>query len=207
MGHESNPFFYSMAVFNCVAVAVLTFFFPLGVGSKLWSIIVIGILVICCCILFLKRDELKEQSGRTFNTTFALVMSYALEVVLVAMPIVISIGASVGGASAANSAISLSSENQDAFVHLANSYVYLAIFMLHLQNAVIGLLAEEQGRRANFVTITGLLGGLAYLALFYMTCYDIFPSIVIPAWTQPLGFLLLIPGLLRLRVLESYGHI
>ena len=88
--NTTNTTNYSMAIFSCVAIAVLTFFFPLGVDSRYWTTIVIGILLIFTCLLYIKQDELKAELGRSFNSTLALVMSYVLEVVLIALVLVIA---------------------------------------------------------------------------------------------------------------------
>ena len=202
MGNESNPLTYSMAIFNCVVVAILTFFFPLGVGSKLWTSLVIGLLVLLCNILYLKREELAADENRSFNGTFALILSYVVVVITSALPVVVVAGKN------ASTVLGLEGKDADALAHFANAYVYFTAFALHMQNSALGLLAEEQGRRAGFVTIISLVCALACFGMYYVNYFEVLgEGVTLPNWSQSLAFLLLLPSLLRLRQLESYGHI
>lgn len=202
MGNEANPFSYTMAIFNCVVVAILTFFFPLGMESKFWSIIVIGILVLFSNLLYLKREELAADNQRSFVGTFALVLSYVVVITSAALPVVIAAGQN------ATTTLGLTGDDAETMVRFTNAYVYFVLFALHMQSAAIGMLAEEQGRRASFVTLSSMAFSFVCFGLYYINFFEVLgEGVLLPSWTQTIGFLLLVPGLLRLRKLESYGHI
>jgi len=163
---------------------------------------VIGLLVLLCNILYLKREELAADKNRSFNGTFALILSYVVVITTTAVPVVIVAGKN------ATTVLGLEGEDAVAMTRFANAYVYFTAFALHMQNSALGLLAEEQGRRAGFVTIFSLVCALACFGLYYVNFFEVLgEGVMLPNWTQSLAFLLLLPSLLRLRQLESYGHI
>lgn len=202
MGNESNTFPYSMSIFNSLVIAILTFFFPLGSTSRFWSIMVMGLMMCFMDILYFKREELAANKRRTFNQTLALVTSY-----VIAAATVIMIPLLAWGQKGTN-LLELSDSDNQTLIKMADAYVYLLLFMFHLQNTILGMLAGEQGRRVGLIPLMGMVFALACSVLYYINNFEVLGAgVLVPTWAQSIGFLLLIPSLFRLRVLESYGHI
>lgn len=182
---------YTMALVCCLVLAVFTYFFPMSSGAHTWQAVVAWVFALAANSLYLKKEELKDNPSRTFNETIGYFYTFAIEVIFIAfIP------------------LKLLADKVDVGVDLVSvvdAYIYLMLFMLYLQYSVLGTIASEKGMHGGLVTIGGLAGAAACMALFFIEVSS--PGLRVPALAQPLCFLPALALLLRLRTLESYGHI
>lgn len=182
---------YTMALVCCLVLAVFTYFFPMSSGVHTWQAVVAWVFALAANSLYLKKEELKDNPSRTFNETIGYFYTFAIEVIFIAfIP------------------LKLLADKVDVGVDLVSvvdAYIYLMLFMLYLQYSVLGTIASEKGMHGGLVTIGGLAGAAACMALFFIEVSS--PGLRVPALAQPLCFLPALALLLRLRTLESYGHI
>ena len=190
MPTQSDTFRYSIAIFNAIVLAVLTFFFPLHSGSAVWSSLVIYFLLLFCNVIYMAKDELKKKKHRTFNETLGYAYCYVIEVAMIAFIFVIIL-------------CRYPQEKLDVS-NLGDCLIYLMLFLLHLQLVTLSLIGGEKGARPMYVPFLGLLCSLGCMFLFYYEMKE--PGMQLPSYAQSIAFVLLIPNLLRLRVMESYGH-
>ena len=182
---------YTMALVCCLVLAVFTYFFPMSSGAHTWQAVVAWVFALAANSLYLKKEELKDNPSRTFNETIGYFYTFAIEVIFIAfIP------------------LKLLADKVDVGVDLVSvvdAYIYLMLFMLYLQYSVLGTIASEKGMHGGLVAIGGLAGAAACMALFFIEVSS--PGLRVPALAQPLCFLPALALLLRLRTLESYGHI
>lgn len=191
MYYKSDTGPYTMALVCCLVLAVFTFFFPMNSDARTWQAVVVWLFGLAANALYLKKDELKDKPVRTFNETIGYFYTFAIEVIFIAfIP------------------LKMLADKVDVGVDLVSvvdAYIYLMLFMFYLQYSVLGTIAGEKGMHGGLVTIGGLLGAAASMVLFFFEVTK--PGLQIPVLAQPLCFLPLLLLLLRLRTLESYGHI
>ena len=125
----ANTFNYSAAIVCSVVIAILTFFFPLGVGSPIWTVVVIGILLIFSSILYLKREEL--QGGGSYNTIVGLGLSYVIEVAVIAL-LPLAVAAKNG-----STVLGLKPEDALALSKFMDAYVYFLLFFFQIAEIIL----------------------------------------------------------------------
>ena len=191
MYYKSDTGPYTMALVSCLVLAVFTYFFPMSSGARTWQAVVVWLFALGANCLYLKKDELKDKPVRTFNETIGYLYTYAIEVVfIVFIPLKLLADKVEVGVD---------------LVSVVDAYIFIILFILYLQYSVLGTIASEKGMHGGLVTIGGLLGAAASMVLFYFEVTS--PGLQVPALAQPLCFLPALLLLLRLRTLESYGHI
>ena len=183
---------YSLAIFNCVVLAVLTFFFPLSHETNLWLSFLIWILIVVCNVLYVSKDELKKKGqSRNVFENLGYMETYIIEVAVLAF-IFIRIVCTAEP-----------SEKLD-LRNLCDAWFYVLMGVLNLEYSMMGMIAGSKGKKPMYVPALGLVLGVACMVLFYMELAE--DGIQLPNYVQPICCLALIPSLLRLRVMESYGH-
>lgn len=193
MDSRSDTAPYSIALFCCIVLAVFTYFFPLTAQTRMWQAVVIWMLALASNAVYFKKDELKNKMNRSFNETVAYVDTFAVEVLyIVFLPLKIM-------------ASRPEFELGPSIISVVDAYLYAMLFVLYLQYGTLGIVASEKGKRGGLVGIGGFLCALACIGLFYYEVSS--PGVALPPLVQPVCFLPALFLLLRLRALESYGHI
>jgi len=191
MGSRSDTGPYSMALVCCLVLAVFSYFFPLTAETRTWQAVVFWLFGLAANAAYFKKEELKNDGQRTFNETLAYLSTFVVEVVFIAfLPLKVLAGRLEAGLD---------------LTLLLDSYLYLMLFLFYLQYSLLGTIAAEKGMRGGLVTIVGLVCAAACMGLFYVEVSS--PGVQLPAFVQPIGFLPALFLLLRLRTMESYGHI
>ena len=183
---------YSLAIFNCAVLAVLTFFFPLHHETNIWLCVLYYFLLLFTNVVYMSKDELKKKGkSRNVFENIAYMDTYIIEVVMIAYIVI---------------RVICMSEPQEKLDlrNLCDAYFYLFVFVLNMEYSVMGMVAGAKGKRALYVPYLGLALGIACMVLFYVEIAE--DGIQLPKYVQPLCCLTLIPSLFRLRIMESYGH-